>query len=157
MATQDDREEEVISLADHTAHTKVLMEQIDALKTENVKLGSEAKEFSSMKEENAKLVKDLAAEKASIARSKKEVEFNELLAKGKAVAAQKEAFLAGDLAKFLELAQPVNLSQTGSTGATGSTGENELSAEEEAMFKKYLADHMTREEYIKSSRVSAQQ
>lgn len=45
--------------------------------------------------------------------TEKEAEFTVLLTEGKACAAQKEAFIKGDMASFIKLAQPVNLSNRG--------------------------------------------
>lgn len=71
-----------------------------------------------------KLQADLAAlqqEKESAMAEKKMAEkkasFTKLLSEGKACAAQEEAFLAGDMTKFIELAQPVRLSEGGTSGA----------------------------------------
>lgn len=68
------------------------VERIDALE----------KQLADVNTENEKLKAD--AEKAG-----KEAEFAKLLSDGKAVPAQKEAFIAGDMAKFAELASPVKI------------------------------------------------
>lgn len=65
-------------------------------------------------EANTKLAE--ADKKAQTA--EKEVEFSKLLSEGKAVAAQREAFISGDMAKFIELSQPIKLSEQGHGGGS---------------------------------------
>ena len=48
--------------------------------------------------------------------SDKAKEFDKLLSEGKAVEAQREAFIGGDTAKFAELAKPTNMIAAGNTG-----------------------------------------
>lgn len=50
--------------------------------------------------------------------AEKEVEFAKLLSEGKAVAAQKEAFVSGDMKKFIELSQPMKLAEQGHGGGS---------------------------------------
>lgn len=50
--------------------------------------------------------------------AEKEGKFNLMLSEGKAVAAQKEAYMAGDTDKFMSLAQPINLKGKGSSETT---------------------------------------
>lgn len=68
-------------------------------------------------DEMAKKYADQEAEMAEMKKSKamaeKESKFSKMLSEGKAVAAQKEAFLSGDMEKFMELAQPVKFSEMG--------------------------------------------
>lgn len=80
--------------------------EMSAMKAENEKLGKEVKMLSEKVE---------AATKAE-ALAKKETAFNVMLSEGKACAAQKEAFIAGDVEKFASLAQPINLSEKGGQG-----------------------------------------
>ncbi len=56
--------------------------------------------------------------------AEKESEFTVLLTEGKACAAQKDAFIKGDMKEFLKLSQPVNLKGAGST-ASGDEGAKE--------------------------------
>lgn len=64
------------------------------------------------------------AQKAEEAKqmAEKESKFNVMLSEGKAVAAQKDAFMKGDMMKFAELAQPVNI---GGKGHGGGGKEND--------------------------------
>lgn len=80
-------------------------------------------------EEKAKNQK-LMAEKAQADQSKQMAEktgaFNVMLSEGKVCAAQKDAFLSGDMAKFIKLAQKVNLKAAGSTSTEdGGAGEDD--------------------------------
>lgn len=86
-----------------------LNEQIVSLKAE----------LKEQKEKNVEL-------SDKVATAQKEIQFSELLDAGKAVPAQKEAFLAGDTVKFAELAEvgkKVNLSSEGS--GAGDEGDDE--------------------------------
>lgn len=67
-------------------------------------------------QENMMAEKKKLEEAAKLA--EKEKEFNILLTEGKAVAAQKDAFLKGDMNEFIKLAQPVNLKASGSSTST---------------------------------------
>lgn len=50
--------------------------------------------------------------------AEKESAFNVLLSEGKACAAQKDAFIKGDMAEFVKLSEPVNLKASGSSTST---------------------------------------
>lgn len=91
-----------------------------------------------MAEENTALKKE-AAEKdakivelsekvkghdAAVAKIKKESEFATLMSEGKAVEAQRESFLAGDMTTFLSLAVPVNLGEKGKSNASPAGGKD---------------------------------
>jgi len=86
-----------------------LEKQIAALQAELAKAKQEQEAMMSEKkklEEQAKL-------------AEKEKEFNVLLSEGKAVAAQKDAFIKGDMTEFVKLSQPVNLRGSGSSDNQG--------------------------------------
>lgn len=75
-----------------------------------------------MSAEMAAMKKKLADYEAAAAKAKqdqqlaeKKASFDKLLHEGKAVEAQREPFMSGDVAKFSELAQPINLGGKGST------------------------------------------
>lgn len=76
---------------------------------EKEKLGEDEK-VGTMLSENARLIEENNT-------LKKEQEFNKLFTEGKVVAAQKEAYMAGDMIKFAELATELH------TGANGSNHE----------------------------------
>lgn len=80
--------------------------------------------------------------------SEKEASFTKMLTEGKAVAAQKEAFMNGDLVKFAELAQPVKLTPAGSgdggkADAGGDVDEKIHKLAEEKVSKKEAKDYVT--------------
>lgn len=119
-----------------------LQAEIDELKKQNIKLGEDCK---AMEQKMADMppADDVAALKAKIAEleaalqkakadgeammaekkkleeakalSEKETAFNLLLTEGKAVVAQKEAFIKGDMTEFIKLAQPINMRGAGSS------------------------------------------
>lgn len=93
-----------------------LEQQIAALQAELAKLKGE--------QEAALAEKKKLEEKVAL--SEKEKEFNVLLSEGKACAAQKEAFLKGDMTAFIKLAEPVNVQSRGNGGGNGEkTGDRE--------------------------------
>lgn len=72
------------------------------------------------------LAEKVEADKAKML-AEKETAFTLLLTEGKACAAQKDAFIKGDMAEFVKLSQPVNLKGTGSS-TSGEMGEADASA-----------------------------
>jgi len=82
-----------------------LEQKIAALQAELAKAKGEA-EMAMAEKQKADAAKMLA---------EKETAFNVLLSEGKACAAQKEAFIKGDMQEFIKLAQPVNLKASGSS------------------------------------------
>lgn len=104
---------------------KLAMEKkMEELTSENKTLSESVKTLS---DQNKQLKTDAIVSKAEIKKlqdekinSAKEAKFNKLLTDGKAVAAQKEAYMSGDFEKFAELQENVNLSGSGS-GADSKT------------------------------------
>jgi phage I-like protein len=82
---------------------KKLQDDLAAAQKQNAELGAQVKSLAEKVE---------ATEKAKAA-TEKEAAFAKLLSEGKAVPAQKEAFMSGDMVKFSELAQPVKLQEQG--------------------------------------------
>jgi phage I-like protein len=72
-------------------------------------------ELGDMKKELAETKKQLVEFQKKAQTAEKEAEFTKLLSEGKAVAAQREAFLDGNMTKFVELAVPVKLSEEGNS------------------------------------------
>lgn len=119
------------------------------------------KKFSDLKKAHAKLsgdyqkmAKEMADMKSSMLKSlseakdaKKVSDFEKLVLGGKAVEAQREAFLCDDMIKFSELAQPVKLETFGATGApigTETSAQDEiLKLAEEKRAKNKDLDHGT--------------
>lgn len=105
-----------------------LQKQIDALKAQlQAALGQVEVEMK----EKEKLQEDIKCKE-------KEQEFSKLLSEGKAVVAQKDAFLKGDMNEFIKLSQPVNLKANGS-----GTGAND--ADEDAKVMKLAEEIKTKE------------
>jgi phage I-like protein len=91
-------------------------------------------ELQAMLDAEKKKGETLAAEKVKAEEAKalaeKESEFNVLLSEGKACAAQKEAFMKGDMKAFVANAGKVNTSGSGSGGGSGESDKG--SADKEA-------------------------
>jgi hypothetical protein len=76
-------------------------------------------ELAKLKGENEVAMSEKKKLEEKVALSEKEGKFNLMLSEGKAVAAQKEAYMKGDLDAFAKLAEPINLSGKGNGGGTG--------------------------------------
>lgn len=114
----------------HEGEVKKLGEQITAKDTE----------IATLKGEKAALLKEKEV-------AEKEGKFAKMLSEGKACAAQKDAYMAGDMDKFMELAQPLNPKGSGSgNGGNEGDGNVTLSAEEKAACKLL---NLSEEEFIK--------
>lgn len=132
---------------------KKMDEKLKELEAKNLKLGEDMKKLEDMGGQKdaqiAELQKQIEELKAQLAKSQadmelaakekaklqedikckeKEQEFAKLLSEGKAVVAQKEAFMKGDMSEFIKLSQPINLKANGSGGK-----ENEGDAEDKVM------------------------
>lgn len=68
-----------------------------------------------MQKQNAKMCDEIKSLTEKIATTEKEKAFNILLSEGKACAAQKDAYMKGDMAEFASKAQKVNLSENGNS------------------------------------------
>jgi phage I-like protein len=107
-----------------------LQKQIDELKAQlQAALGQVEVEMK----EKAKLQEDIQMKE-------KENSFTKLLSEGKAVVAQRDAFLKGDMDEFIKLAQPVNFKPAGS-GA----GNDESDSDSKVM---KLAEELVKSEKI---------
>ena len=89
-----------------------------ATKALNETIAARDADIKRLSEENATL-------KAASETAKKETEFAKLLSEKKAVPAQKEAFMAGDMAKFASLAGALNEKPAGHGAADEGGGEGE--------------------------------
>lgn len=89
-------------------------DEVKALKVQIAEL--QAQLDKAMKENEVNMAeKKKAMEAQKLA--EKENEFNVLLSEGKACAAQKDAFVKGDMSEFIKLAQPLNLKGSGSSNS----------------------------------------
>lgn len=123
---------------------KDLQDKVSKLSEENKKLEDEQEKLQEMDmspEEMLAKIKELEAkiaemekEKESMAQEKemaeKESKFTHLLSEGRAVPAQKEAYLSGDMEKFIELSEQLN---TSASGHGVQSGRPDGSAEDKIM------------------------
>jgi phage I-like protein len=102
------------------AEKKKLMDGMNGMTPEQMmaKIGELEATIAKMKSD-AEMAEKKAAEQKMLA--EKRAQFDALLSEGKAVEAQREPFMAGDMIKFAELTQKVNLKAAG----TGGTGEGD--------------------------------
>lgn len=131
---------------------KMTIQELQAkLAEESTKLSEATAKLAEVEKQNGELKTELAETKGKLAvvlkeqaEAKKEAEFAKLLSEGKACAAQKDAYMAGDMQKFIELAQPINPVNKGGQGFGEGATSVELSEEEKAICKKL---GLTEEEY----------
>jgi len=100
-------------------------------------------EKAALEAERKQLQDKLAAIEAEAAVKVKETEFNALLAEGKVVPAQKDAFINGNMAEFIKNAAKINLDEKGSAEEGTKeepTKTEEQEAEEVAKEAKELAE-----------------
>lgn len=144
--------DDTISLSDHNAAIKHLNAQIEKLTDEKTELSVLAGEVKGLKSENETLKQTVIKMTTEIETKKKELAFDELLAKGKACAAQKEAFMSGDMNKFIELAQPINLEGVGHSG-DGHQDQivkfEDLPKDEQEFYNRNLSISVSKEDYVK--------
>ncbi len=76
-------------------------------------LGDIKKELVEKDQALSEMKAKVSALEADKKTAEKKTQFDTKLSEGKVVEAQREAFMSGDMAKFMELAQPVKLSETG--------------------------------------------
>jgi hypothetical protein len=97
---------------------------VDKVKELEAKIAALQAELEKAKGEN----EVMAAEKKKADEAKMLAEktnaFNVLLSEGKACAAQKDAFLKGDMSEFVKLAQPINLKPSGSSESVTNTDDD---------------------------------
>lgn len=112
--TMDPKDQQIADLQKQIVE---LNAKIEALKPVEVQLTEAKNEVIKLKEEKAT--------------SEKELKFSEMVKAGKAVVAQKEAFMAGDMMKFAELAEPINTKAKGTEGDTNPDKKVEGDAQEQ--------------------------
>lgn len=110
-----------------------LKKQVSDLQDKNQALSDELAELKKVDYEAQLAEKDKAIEKkdeqikelvSAKELSEKEKAFDKLLAEGKAVPAQKDAYLKGDMVKFAELFVPVNSKESGNDSKDGAKDED---------------------------------
>lgn len=98
------------------------------------------KKLSEMEAENKKL-------REQIQLNEKESSFNVLLAEGKVVEAQRDAYVSGDFNKFVEQSVSINLSESGS----GANNEEKMTAEKANLKLSEIAEKISEEKGISYS------
>lgn len=126
---------------DVTMTLEEMKKELEALKAKNETLQSEVTSHKTEKEE---------LEKTKVL-SEKKTKFQELMKAGKACAAQEEAFLSGDMEKFISLAQPVKLADPKGTGTSGTVTKTTDGDKKEKSVDEEI--HALAEEKIKSNQV----
>lgn len=118
----------------HKGDDMTLEQQIEKLQAD-MKALTEAN--AKLAAENTALTEKVAAAEKEQALAKKEATFQKMLSEGKAVPAQKEAFMADDVMKFAELAAPVKLEEKGhgrgDTGVKLGDGKSKTPAQDEVL------------------------
>jgi phage I-like protein len=116
-------------LTEAQGKVKTLSEQIATLQGQVTAKDSEVKSLSeklTKAEGDLKTANDaIEAAKADAKKAARTAKFNELMSSGKACEAQREAFMAEDMDKFLELAQKPNLGGKGSGAVTTDSDDRE--------------------------------
>ncbi len=136
---QNNEGENMTELEKAQAQVKKLSEDYQAMekKLEEVQGGGNAAEealkaqikelqdkLAAMQGENEKMLAEKAKADEAVKCAELERDFNVMLTEGKACAAQKDAFIKGDMKEFIKLAQPLNMKQNGEGASKETTGED---------------------------------
>lgn len=138
MATEKTKEEKALE-----AKVTTLSEEIKTLTATNTKLAEDAAKLQELQLTPEQMVAKIAALEAELAKLKgekdsmaehkelaeKKGEFDKMLSEDKACEAQREAYVAGDMAKFVELAEKMNTGAAGSGGTPKKDGKDEDAAD----------------------------
>lgn len=89
--------------------------ELEAMKAKGGDKPAEETQMGEMKQQLSEITKKLQLAEQKNQQAQKENEFNKLLAEGKACAAQREAFIKGDMAAFVANAGKVKLSEEGTS------------------------------------------
>lgn len=92
--------------------------------------GENKEEMTEPTENEIKLTEEKKELENKLETSEREKEFTSMLAEGKVVPAQKDAFMSGDMAKFVESAEHVNLDERGNGGKPGDKIDTKEAAED---------------------------
>lgn len=91
----------------------------------------QCEEMAEMSKKMASTMAEIEKSQKAAAKAKKESEFQLLLTEGKVVPAQKDAFMSGDMEKFVKLSEPLKFKAVGGTG--GGAATKETSAQDEVL------------------------
>lgn len=134
-------EENEMTLVELQNQNKKLSEDLDAANADKKKLGEDSaskiaaleadiaekmKQLEALKSENSALMGEKKQLEEAKVLAEKEGKFNVLLSEGKACAAQKDAFMKGDMEGFIKLAESPNLKGTGTGAGSGEGGGGDL-------------------------------
>lgn len=120
--------------ADKAAKDEEIKMNEEQVKEIQAKLSEVEAQLATEKANNAKLTEEKAAIEKKIELAEKETAFGLLLSEGKACAAQKDAFIKGDMNEFIKLAQPLNMKQQGN-GATTEEKADDTSDTQDKILK----------------------
>lgn len=143
--------EKEMTLEEAKAKIKDLEEKIEEMTGKmgemEKKSGEKDKELEDSEKKYSELEAKLSETKAL---NEKTNSFNKLLADGKAVEAQREAFMSGDMVKFSELAMPVNKEGQGSSEEKKESEEKTEAKDADEASEKVmeLAEKMAKEQGI---------
>jgi Mu-like prophage I protein len=82
-------------------------------------------QLAKAKEANAKLMAEKKSAEDAKLMAEKEQKFSVMLSEGKACAAQKKAFMKGDMEEFVKLSEPVNLKTRGTSSSGDGSGDKD--------------------------------
>jgi phage I-like protein len=111
-----------------------LVDLLAKMKAKDSEAATAGEELVNAEKKAAEMAKQCSELKKQIQLVEKNTQFEKLLSEGKAVPAQKDAFLSGDMAKFIELQGAVKFSEQGhgTTPAAPATGKFKTREEAEA-------------------------
>jgi len=92
---------------------EALMSKIAEMKKGPAQVEVEVEKKDDMEKQLSETKEKLVLAEKKLVEMEKETEFTKLLSEGKAVAAQREAYLAGDMKKFIELSEPMKMEEQG--------------------------------------------
>lgn len=139
ILTEDYRKEDVMDPKDQKI--KDLEAMVAELKS---KLDGSDVEMGAMKKKLGEFEEDAKKSKEAAQLAEKESKFTKLLSEKKAVPAQKEAFMSGDMEKFISLSEALNTTASGNAGTGNELAEKEKKelAEKEAKTKDEAIDQV---------------
>jgi phage I-like protein len=141
MKTVEQLQAEVLKLSEDLTAAQEQAKASEAAVAETETLKAQVAELTKQNEElKASAAK---AEEAKVLAERKST-FDKLLSEGKAVEAQRDAFMKQDMMKFAELSKPVKLSESGSDAGKGEAAPAAANADEAAAKILELAEAMVK-------------
>lgn len=140
------------NIAELRADLKLAQAKLSESEKDNEKLSEIVKGVDGLKAEIKKLSDEKKELEVKLSTIEKDQAFDKLLADGRACEAQREAFRAGDTAKFAELYKPVNVKKNADPKAEGGDETVELSEKEKEFCKRR---GISEQEYIAAASADA--